>query len=142
MFATWNKHKWPQKSFEPLSCLHFLQLIVTGGANSGTDISNTFETLTSSDGWKKSLQELPASVYFHCSVKLNEKSVMVIGGTSLFSDGSQTYIYNADTDAWTSGPALKYGRHHHDCAGMNLDGKYRYAKNIYVPLATLKTKFN
>ena len=55
--------------------LPLFQLIVTGGSNDDNGIvliSNTGETLTSSDGWKKILPELPARTYFHCSVKVNE----------------------------------------------------------------------
>ena len=65
---------------------------------------------------------------------------MVIGGVALFASGTETYIYNADTDAWTPGPYLKHHRHHHACAGMNLGGKYRHAKNINITVSTLNSE--
>ena len=106
-------------------------MLVTGGGSSGIGlegISNTAESLTSS-GWGSSLPELPVKIYFHCMVTLNATSIMVIGGALGYGDPASTFIFNNDTDEWTSGPSLKYGRHHHSCARIfkdkNDDSVYR-----------------
>ena len=102
-------------------------MIVTGGGNAGVGlegISNTAESLTS-DGFKSNENEIPSRIYFHCSVALNETALILIGGATGNVDTSLTYAYDVEYDAWASGPSLKYGRHHHACAMVEVDGKYR-----------------
>ena len=101
-----------------------LQLIITGGGNDGigiNGISHSGESLTHR-GWRPDIPSLPARIYFHCMVSLNETSVLLIGGASEHSKSSATYVFNQDTNEWTEGPSLKYGRHHHSCARIQESG--------------------
>ena len=46
---------------------------------------------------------------------------MVIGGvTDQFGPDSQkqTFIFDFDSNGWTEGPAMKFGRYHHACANI------------------------
>ena len=58
---------------------------------------------------------LPVPVDYHCMVKLSETMIMIIGGRSELggastSYGANTYTYDTETQEFTTGPSLIYGR--------------------------------
>ena len=58
---------------------------------------------------------LPVPVGYHCMVKISETKIMFIGGSSVLggastSYGANTYTYDTETQEFTTGPSLIYGR--------------------------------
>ena len=59
---------------------------------------------------------------------------MVIGGvTDQFGPDSQkqTFIFDFDSNGWTEGPAMKFGRYHHACA--NIKASFTFFCVLFPP---------
>ncbi len=74
-------------------------------------IPNTIEVLTLS-GWQTTEYSLPKSFFHSCMIPYGSSSVLLIAGTINFGDAysRETYIYNALSKTWTTGPMLANGR--------------------------------
>ena len=90
------------------------KLFVTGGRNDDNSRLNTAEVLTE-HGWKSLPQTLPVTIFSHCSVLVNETTVMVIGGLQNDQKSSKTYYLNTEKEDWVEGPQLKTKRWFHSC---------------------------
>jgi hypothetical protein len=79
---------------------------------------NTTEVLTST-GWKVIGPPLPKNVGVPCLMRINETSFLMQVGE--ITNGElyprETFIFNAETNTWTSGPPLQTGRR---CGGCGL----------------------
>jgi hypothetical protein len=69
------------------------------------------EVLTST-GWETIMSPQPKTFYMSCIVTLDETSFMLLGS---FGIEKETYIFNAATNTWTSGPSLITGRRGTGC---------------------------
>jgi hypothetical protein len=103
---------------------HITSHIVTGGRD-GFSSLDTVEVLTEK-GWEMVTPSLPVTIRGHCSVLLNETTVMVIGGyqskdrANKSSDdiSSHTFYLNTEREekGWVKGPSLRVARWHHSCS--------------------------
>ena len=86
---------------------------------------NSFRTQTSEtinvDGDVSDGPDLPTGVLRHAMTKISDKVSLLSGGdTYENSNSAQTWYYNHDTEAFTSGPDLLQGRTYHGSA-VNVD---------------------
>ena len=86
---------------------------------------NSFRTKTSEtinvDGDVSDGPDLPTGVLRHAMTKISDKVSLLSGGdTYENSNSAQTWYYNHDTEAFTSGPDLLQGRTYHGSA-VNVD---------------------
>jgi hypothetical protein len=90
------------------------KILVTGGYDgSGSDL-NSAEMLTE-EGWKNNIPSLPVTIYAHCMVTVNSKTVMVIGGVQNGPISGKTFYFTFGEESWTKGPQLKNKRRYHSC---------------------------
>ncbi len=96
---------------------------ITGGGimQDGGDVQPLKTTefiLLTSEGHSESRAgpDLKQSLVFHCLMKLDESSAMVVGGQSSNTDPvDTTSMYSFYTKTWTSSPSLVFARHSHAC---------------------------
>ena len=94
------------------------KLVVFGGFNSGAYLDSTeeFDVVT---GTATTGPSMPLAMRFHCAVKLNTTTVLIIGGMVEWNGSSRkrsTYFYNVDAKSFTPGPLLMEGRSEHACS--------------------------
>lgn len=79
------------------------KIVVTGGYNREDSILNTGEMLTEYS-WIQLENPLLVQIYFHCSVFVNDTSLMLIGGEqgSLTSNMTQLYDFKVIYILWCS----------------------------------------
>jgi hypothetical protein len=89
-------------------------LWLTGGfLHNGRTQSTEFVNLTGTTPGP----DLPLKVNKHCLVRLNETTVILIGGNlDQYIISKATYYYNVGSKGWISGPSLKMERKSHSCA--------------------------
>ncbi len=98
------------------------QLLVTGGVYIPGSAVNSSEMLTDK-GCKNEMPSLPVKINYHCMVQVNSTTVMAVGGSQNYYSSGNTFYYNAKTQSWTEGPALKMPRTNHRC------GRIRKSQN-------------
>ena len=86
---------------------------------------NSFRTQTSEtinvDGDVSDGPDMPKGVLWHAMTKISDKVSLLSGGdTNANAYSAQTWYYNHDTEAFTSGPNLLQGRKYHGSA-VNVD---------------------
>ena len=123
-FATMkDKRRWAA------GVMHNDKLHVFGGY-SGSSTLQTSETINV-DGEVNYGPDLPTAVSYHAVTKINDTvSILSGGNTNGNFDTVQTWYYNHDTEAFTSGPDLLDGRRSHGSA-INVD-KVTKAKIVVV----------
>ena len=92
-------------------------MLVIGGRNDDGYFSN----VESFDGkvWRVGLvTDLPIAVTQLCVVKINETTLMSMGG-SAYGDVKETFFYNAVDNEWSSGPSFATGRNGPSCGLLN-----------------------
>ena len=69
-------------------------------------------------------EDLPFTISAHCTLKINETTVLITGGTQDGKYGSDaTWFMDIFTFKISPGPRLRTGREDHGCATLNLGGK-------------------
>lgn len=65
------------------------------------------EVLTNS-GWKRIGPPLPKSLYLPCLMVINVTSILIMAGSINGEEtySKKTFIFNSETNLWTSGPEL------------------------------------
>ena len=107
--------------------IHNDKLHVFGGYPGGLQTSETISV----DGEVSYGPDLPTGVYRHAMTKINDTVSLLSGGVTNANEYSaQTWYYNHETEAFTSGPDLLKGRYRHGSA-MNVD-KVTRAKIVVV----------
>jgi N-acetylneuraminic acid mutarotase len=90
------------------------KLLVTGGNDGSYSDLNSAEMLTE-EGWESNIPSLPVTIYNHCMVTVNSKTVMVIGGYQNGLISGKTFYFTFGDESWTEGPELKNKRGWHSC---------------------------
>ena len=101
-------------------------LWVTGGTSghqNGVPIttkSTEYVRLESGKTWKGetvSGPDLPVAVRGHCLVKLNEETVIMIGGANWSNSQyyHETWLFHVKNESWTEGPPVNSKREGHMC---------------------------
>jgi len=118
-YRSWNKIadlamcvRFPSSIYMTLPDNHELFLI-TGGLNDG----NARKIVQSYNGssWNEDGNVvLPEPNWQHCLVKINDSTLLMIGGDS-GSITKKTFFLHIGETKWTPGPALKIGRRGHGC---------------------------
>ena len=99
-------------------------LWITGGVNDDGHLKTTefvnIKTLSSIPG-----PDLPIELAGHCMVKLNQTTVIVIGGENDNGIVDKTFLYNIDNPEFEvrSGPTLNLPRDGPGCGAFDLNGK-------------------
>ena len=92
-------------------------ILIVGGRNEEQYFSNT----ESFDGreWKVGVvADLPRPAKQHCVVKINETTLMSMGGIDA-RNVKETYLYNSVDNKWTPGPSFATGRNGPSCGLLN-----------------------
>jgi hypothetical protein len=55
---------------------------------------------------------MPIALRQHCLVKINESTVIIMGGMDAYT---KTWFYNFDNNGWSDGPDLPTYRNRHSC---------------------------
>ena len=61
--------------------------------------------------------DLPVPMAGHCIVQLNQSTILFMGGAPNFK---KTHFYNIETQTWTDGPDMNYGRLYSGCGMMQM----------------------
>jgi len=97
-------------------------LIVAGGSN-GSGLYGNVKSVEAFDGKEWSLEKvspLPTSVGHHCMVKINDSSLLSIGGyQNLAKWTSETNFYDSINNNWYAGPNLNVKRAGTACGVLN-----------------------
>jgi hypothetical protein len=103
---------------------------IAGGSHENNVLANIILNSTETfDGvyWDNSFTEsLPLSLSGHCIAKINDTTILAIGGSDKISAGSDrifdglnilnnSFFYNAVTNKWTEGPSLNTSRRQLSC---------------------------
>ncbi len=89
-------------------------LWITGGLGVSQTVMDSTEYL-SMTGWIEG-PDLPMPLYRHCMVKLDESTVILIGGSTLDVTAiTHTHVYYNGSESWTNGPPLLFGKDWHVC---------------------------
>jgi len=90
-------------------------LFIAGGYNKETYLKLT-ETYNGSHWDRSSTESLPKPIFYSCFAKINESTILVIGGrNSKFEVLENSFFYNIKTNKWTEGPSLNVGRGELSC---------------------------
>ena len=104
-----------EKRYLAAGVIHSKKLHVFGGW-SGSSRLQTSETIDV-DGGVSDGPELPTAVWQHSMTSINDTVSLLSGGaTSANPASAQTWYYNHETEAFTSGPDLLEGRGNHGSA--------------------------
>ncbi len=101
------------RKYASISTSALYKMVVTGG-HYNDDAYNTVEGL-SEDGWKIISDNIPVKIDEHCSVSVNETTILIIGGNQNGEISSNTFFFNTETGTWWQGPDLKQSRKQHSC---------------------------
>ena len=119
-----------EKRNSAAAVMHNDKLHVFGG-NNGSSNLQTSETINV-DGEVSYGPDMPTKIYSHAMTKINDTVSILSGGmpNANFAWTAQTWYYNHDTEAFTSGPDLLKGRNGHGSA-INVD-KVTKAKIVVI----------
>jgi hypothetical protein len=80
-------------------------MIVSGGYNTEVGPLDTIEIRTL-NGWISTNTTIPSTVYSHCTMYINESTVILIGGVQpAYSYSPKTYFLT--NGVWSNGPGIK-----------------------------------
>ncbi len=100
-------------------------LLLMGGfsKNLTATFSSTVEFFDGSTWEKNDIAEMPQPVTNHCSVKINETALLILGGYTKIMDTenitSHTFFYNLVENRWSPGPELNLPRYIPGCGILN-----------------------
>ena len=67
--------------------------------------------------------DMPITISNHCIVKINETTILSIGGDGFASlTFAKTMYFNHETQDWTLGPEMKVARTQHSCGKVVIEG--------------------
>ena len=90
------------------------QTVITGGYNKQNGSLNTGEFWQNSDWFPL---ELPVKTHWHCSCFINQTFLILIGGKqNEVPISTKTHLFDGQTEVWSDGPQLAFGRASHACA--------------------------
>jgi len=95
-------------------------LLIIGGATRSSILSTV--ELFDGDTWNLNvIAKMPQAIAGHCVVKINETTLMVIGGAIHIISGftNHTYFYNLINNQWYPGPTIITPRTGHACGILN-----------------------
>ena len=92
------------------------KLVIFGGYNAG--YLQSTEKFDGDNGISKAGTNMPWAIGYHCAVKVNETTALIIGGYGS-SILRSTYFYNANLKIFIPGPLLNVGRSGHGCSILN-----------------------
>lgn len=96
------------------------QLFMTGGYN-----LNSTEFFDIASKKSRSGPDLPHKMNFHCIVKLNSTTALIIGGVNGADVYKKTYYFSIPDGNFGEGPDLLQGRCHHSCGILHTqEGSY------------------
>ncbi len=86
-------------------------LIIAGGTDTSSELKSSVEAFNG-DNWSlEKISPLPYSKSGHCMVRLNESTLLSIGGFENNTGYSNnTYFYNSTSNSWYEGPSLNVQR--------------------------------
>jgi len=87
--------------------------LITGGAINLHEAS-TVQSYNGSSWNKDNNAVLPLSIWLHCLVKINDSTLLMIGGRS-GSITENTFFFDIGETKWMPGPALHFARFGHGC---------------------------
>ena len=99
------------------------KLVIFGGYDPDNNRLLSTEEIDVDTGTATAGPDMPFINGFHCAVKLDAKTALIIGGVT--DDRTSTYFYDANAKTFTSGPSLMQGRGEHACAILDT-GTERY----------------
>jgi len=67
--------------------------------------------------------DLPEGLAFHCILKLNSSTAMIIGGYNGYGVVPKTHYFDLNKLTFTPGPNLLTDRHNHACGILQTEGK-------------------
>ena len=97
-------------------------MLVTGGTNVK---NNPLKSVESYNGhfWNQlDYVDLPMQSFDHCSVRINDSLLLVIGGLRVnyyASASAKTYFFNVHSNKWNPGPSITKPRSRHACGAMD-----------------------
>jgi len=100
------------------------KLVIFGGINNSGQYLQSTEEFDADNGISTAGPNMPLALSNHCAVKVNDTTVLIIGGfgsTYL----SSTYFYNPELETFTAGPSLTEARANHACSILTT-GTERY----------------
>jgi len=99
------------------------ELLIVAGGSSDYGLIRNVKSVEAFDGNKWSLEKvspLPTSVWLHCMVRINESTLLSIGGFGASTGYSaQTNFYDSINNNWYEGPNLSVTRDRHACGVLN-----------------------
>ena len=99
------------------------ELLIIAGGSSGSGQYGNIKSVEAFDGNIWSLEKvspLPTNVGEHCMVRINESTLLSIGGYgSNMGYSALTYFYNSNSDTWFEGPNLNVQRCKNACGILN-----------------------
>ncbi len=67
--------------------------------------------------------DLPARLFHHCLVQVNDSTLLLVGGISnQREDSKDSYYFDVNLEIWTRGPDLAIARHTHACGRLKDKG--------------------
>jgi len=94
------------------------KLFIFGGADDPWAYSylQSTEEFDVDSGTSTAGPNMPLGIAYHCAVKVNDTTVLIIGGSDGSSELSSSYFYNAELETFTAGPSLTVARYWHACS--------------------------
>ena len=86
-------------------------LIITGGTDTSSELKNSVEAFDGNSWSLEKVSPLPISISGHCMVRVNESTLLSIGGFENNTGYSNnTYFYYSNSNSWNEGPKLNVQR--------------------------------
>lgn len=94
-------------------------LIVAGGSSTSAGDKKSVEAFDGNEWSLEKVSPLPTNVGEHCMVRINESTLLSIGGYSKFGWTSETNFYDSISNNWYAGPNLSDTRERHACGVLH-----------------------
>ena len=122
-WESWTSMTTTTRAYASVTQIERDEVLVIGGFdNAATDLKST-EIISSSGS--EALDDLPFTIFAHCTLKINDTTALICGGRqNVVQDTSDaTWFMDLFTFKISPGPKLQTGREHHGCATLYLGGK-------------------
>ena len=98
-------------------------LWISGGYDASYSDLDSIEWVDE-DGVKEATNvRLPFEIYGHCSIQIDNNTIVTTGGYSGYRNKKDTHILNLNTQQWSTGPVLNQGRNRHGCGRVTIGSK-------------------
>ena len=94
------------------------QAIIIGGMDGNRNHLKSTEVKTSTGSEEG--KQLPVTIVYHCSFKINSTHALVTGGWQDGSTSASTWFVDLTTTRFTPGPKMTSRRSYHGCSTFNL----------------------